>query len=275
MPKVLNHKQMVITVHSIREDGVPDPFVPAEVFQSKLNTFLAAVKAADHAILPSGSRQVYVSYLKTGSAEIGFREAEIEGAPRRSAFDALLTCATAVKDGDAATAAKFDPVLTKLATLTSGVGTKFSHLTLSLDNAVPVRVDGFFDRQVKQIRKTLKRQVTKTPFFKGTSEESFDGVVKEVDLRGRVPLCKIMLSGSGNQIDCTFVNLDTEAIKDLLDDRAWVEGKAIYDGYSGLPVRFEIRHYRKIKQTGDPERWRGQMYDMLHEDWLDIDVIDQ
>ena len=255
MPKVLNHKQMVITVHSIHEDGVPDRFVPAEVFQSKLANFLAAIKEADRATLSTTSRQVYVSYLKTGSAEIGFREAEVENAPRKSAFDTLLTCATAVKDGDAAAVSKFDRVVAKLANLTAGVGVKFSHLTIALDNAPTVRVDGFFERQVKQIRKDQKKPDFRTPFFKGTSEESFDGIVKEVDLRGRAPLCKIMLSGTENQIDCTFDNLDTDSIRDLLDKRSWVEGKAIYDGFSGLPVRFEIRHYRKIKGSGDPAAW--------------------
>lgn len=273
MAKVLNHKQMVITVHAVRTDGVPDRFVPAHILQTKLATFLSALRETDKATLSQSGREVYVTNLRTGSAEIWFREEQFENAPKTSAFDNLVRCAYAVTDGDTVSANRFKDVVSKLANLSSGAGKTFSHVTMSLDNEPPVRVDSFFDRQAKRIKREQKKQIEATPYFRGTSEEDFDGVVKEVDLRGRAPLCKIVLSGTGNEIDCTISGMVDEDIREMLNTRAWLHGKSIYDGFSGLPTRFEIRGFRRIKADGDPSSWKGQIKSLEHGEWGEFDAI--
>jgi hypothetical protein len=275
MAKILHHKQMVITVHGAREDGVPSTYVSADVLKAKLSGFLSALKEADRSTVGRTGRDVFVTYLKTGSAEIGFREAQLKGSPDASSFEVFHACASAINDGDARAASKYNGLAKKIESFSAGAGKKFSHISITMDNERPLRVDPFFHRQAQQVVREQKERDSLTPYFRGTAEDAFDGVVKEVDLRGATPLCKLILSGSGNEIDCTFGSLDTEEIKDILDKRSWVEGKAIYDGYSGLPARLEITAYRKMSTAGDPRLWRGQIKTDENDGWIDFENFEQ
>lgn len=273
MATILKTGKAVITIHATREDGVPDQFVSAALFKLKLSAFLAALKEADVEMNAVQRRSFYVSRLTTGSAEIELRESTPDVNPQSSAFSALSGCAQAINDGDIVRLKKRPRSVQRIGNLSSGAGKKFSHITFSLDEQPPIRIDCFFNRQAKRMRLEINDDAVDTPFYRGVSEEVFDGVVKEIDLRGRAPLCKLILSGSGMEIDCTFYNFTTEGIREALDRRAWVSGKAIYDGLSGLPARLEITSLQPIGATGDPRRWLGSLKPYEEEDWTEFASI--
>ena len=93
--------------------------------------------------------------------------------------------------------------------------------------------------------------------FSGVAQSAFDGLIKEVDLRGSVARLKLILATGGMEIDCIASNIDVETFRSVLDRRVWVEGEAIYSGKSPLPERLDISKITVIKPHRDIYRWRG------------------
>lgn len=267
MVEVPGSKKMTFSIYSIEGQGLPEHFVEAEVFSRKVRAVLSALKKADRVANGKGKLPhiYYVSELKTGSAEISLAEITVPLPVQHRVFssvDTFFDCARAIHRGDFDRAASFDGLPGVLETISRGASHTFSHITFEPEAEEPLRVDQFFEKQVERFlaREELKAEaVAPTTFFRGTSYDAFDGELKAVDLRGAVWAGKLILTGSGVEIDCTIHSLSLEEVKENLNMRVWAEGRAIYSETSGLPERLEISRMRPIKQATSLQRWREKL----------------
>lgn len=103
--------------------------------------------------------------------------------------------------------------------------------------------------------------------FTGFAYGSFDGRILEVDLRGEVPQVMLILSAGGREIKCSCPGLSADDIRAVLNRRVNVNGRAFYDGSSGLPAKIEVSHLPTIVETGDFTKWKGAFSNIEPSEW--------
>ena len=138
-----------------------------------------------------------------------------------------------------------------------------------------IRIDSFLSQRATEAARGEAPDHAGAPveplkWFRGLVEGRFDGELQEVDLRGSVPQCALVV-GPGHQIDCIFRDADLPQIGTALTSRARVRltGRAIYDGRSGLPARLEIRDIEIVNADVDFLKWRGSFEPFSPEEWED------
>lgn len=251
------NKELVFTIHALNETSA-DKDVPANVFIAKVRQVLNALQTADK-VGGVATHEYVVSKLSTGSsAVVGITERPAPNRePQYSSVSTFLNCADAIYRSDYDGARKFNGVVLKIERLVKDAGSQFSHIDLVASDKV-VRADDFLRQQAEKTVRAM--QLVEKPLppkeFRGQAHEAFDGQIKEVDLRGATKRAKLVLTATKKEIDCVFVNFDTDRIRDVLDIRVWAEGIAIYDGTSALPKRLEIVAARPIPGGGDLSKWR-------------------
>ena len=135
-----------------------------------------------------------------------------------------------------------------------------------VDNDVEhqIRIDNFLTNRATRAL-TAYDIVEESPLmFAGIARGTFDGVLKEVDLRGTVARAKLVLNLGGMEIDCTCNSVTVENLADALDKRVSVDALAYYNGEDRLPERIDIKRitiFEQAKaifeQAKDFRRWRG------------------
>ena len=106
-------------------------------------------------------------------------------------------------------------------------------------------------------------------WFKGNAQGSFDGEVKEVDLRGARPSVTLVLSAGGKQIECVCSQEHIEEIRFSLNRRVRISGLAFYDGKSGLPRRILVNDITPSAATPDFTKWKGSFEPFDPLDWME------
>ncbi|MDG5496967.1 MULTISPECIES: hypothetical protein [Azospirillaceae] len=252
----------------LRVHGAPDTNsrVRAAVFARQLAALVKALETADR-IANGGMRFDYViAELKNESASATLTEVVMSKRPRqKSGADVLGATIAGIGDLDRAVLEQYGACLPHIAAIARGVAEEFSHTDLSIGGFKPFRVDDFFLKQV------VRAQTIATPkpqrLYRGVAIGTFDGTIKEVDLRGDTPRLKLILRAGGREIDCVYVGATSEQIREILDRRVSVEGRAHYNGTSGLPERIEILHYKEVKPRPDMLRWQGRFNNLIAADW--------
>ncbi len=268
-------KELTFTIHGIGHPNEKLALIPASVFQTKLREILAALRRADATLNRHRPHRYLISKLQPGSATVGILEwpANPQKPPNVSSVAAVVECADAVYRSNFVVAHRFANLVKSIAEICAGAGEKFSHIDMEAESEPAVRADDFLFGQANRfllesrLGKRLLQDPEKNRLYVGESRESYDGEIKEVDLRGRLARGKLVLSGVHRELDCVFRNVGIDQLREYLDRRVWAEGQAIFDGSSPLPGRFEIDRIRLIGAAGDLTLWRGQLEAAEPPDW--------
>lgn len=254
--------------------------VAAPVFATKLMQLCSALSAADRAVNGDKKMHEYViEKLHTSTPTVIVKERPYARQSTITRFPsgmaAFKDCASAVSRGDRPTAREYGACARRIMRLATGSRRSFGYAELWLKNEI-VRVDSFLAEQASQIIESeeavmLEEASPKQPWFSGTAHGSFDGEVKEADLRGALPEITLVLSAGGKEIDCVCRVDQIEDIRQSLNKRARVSGTAIYDGLSGLPRRIEVTEIKVVKDMGDFLKWQGSFEPFEIEEWPEDD----
>jgi hypothetical protein len=270
----LPHGQVRFRVHG--PDTATDE-VSAGVFAHQLTTLVRALKAADKAT--NGGRAVHdyvVAQLSTSTPTALLAERPL---PRyrgqiisgHSGIDAFEDCVEAITLGEERRARMYGACANYVS--------KFSPVGYSeiwTGETTVFRVDPFLTQRAKVIINPIADAVspfgqgaplTRREWFRGVATGSFDGEIKEADLRGALPQIKLILTAGGAEIDCVCRSDNIEDIRATLDRRARVYGRAIYDGSSGLPRRIEVSKIAVVSGSRDLTRWKGAFKPFEIEPW--------
>lgn len=240
--------------------------VRGKVFAKQISDLISSLEDSDK-IENGGVRHDYViTGLEQRSAQACLTQIVSSHKPRTASPIAILPkILTAIVEEDAATLVRFAGPVARLAKFAKGAGDKYSHTDLQINGAASFRIDEFFERRA--VRAVEVSKPAAPAFYAGIVYGSFDGVVKEVDLRGDTPRLKLILSAGSVEIDCTAPGVSIPDIRAALNARAWVSGRAFYHGDSGLPERVEISEMKPISSKPDILRWAGKFGAFDVGDW--------
>ncbi len=269
----LPHGQVRFRVHG--PDTATDE-VSAGVFGHQLITLVRALKAADKAANGRAVHDYVVARLSTSTPTALLAERPL---PRyrgqiisgHSGINALEDCVEAITLGEERRARRYGTCANYVAKF-SPVG--YSEIWTSETKIF--RVDPFLTHRAKTIVNPLPEsssphgQLTAAPsreWFKGVASGSFDGEIKAADLRGALPQITPILTAGGHEIDCVCRSDNIEDIRAALNRRARVDGRAIYDGESGLPCRIEVSKITVVSGSRDLTRWKGAFKPFEIEAW--------
>jgi hypothetical protein len=260
-----------LRVHG-RRDGSGER-VPASVFAQKLAILVTALRAADAAVNGKTVHDYVISGLRHGSALVELREEEISRfdlLEKYSGVSAFDECVEAIREGSIQTARNFGKCPIYVSRLAKGSGQRFAYAELWIGHDRLFRVDDFLLEQTEVVIEGSKIPSSSDSgqhWYKGIVHGTFEGVVKEVDLRGALPEVKLILTAGGKELDCIFRDIEIERIRQALDRRARVQGTAYYDGKSGLPRRVEVTVITPVKEPGDFTRWKGTFEPFTAPEW--------
>lgn len=268
----LTARDVTFTIHGLDRD---ERAVDGSVFVAKVREFIAALTAADKQVNKGKRHRYLIVDLKIGSAELTLGEREID--PKAQATPSVpvfLGAMDAVYRNNAPAFHRLNGLGSSIAKLCGGAGEKYAFAEITSTRlASPVLIDQRVSRQAERLIAEALPDVAYPEMFRGQAEDAFDGEIKEIDLRGRLPQGKLVLSGGRKEIDCVFPHMTVDELRAIIDRRVWVEGMAIYDGVSGLPGRIEVLKAKPIKGSSQLVRWQGKLRKPHSEpewgDWLD------
>jgi len=247
--------------------------VPASIFAHKLTILLRALRAADAAVNGTVKHDYVISDLQMGSALVELREEDVPKFRRvesRSGVGAFDDCIDAIRRGNVERARTFGKCPVYVAQLAKGAGHRFGYAELWIAYESPLRIDELLLEQTEAVIEGPKYRPqleVSRQWYKGIAQSTFEGEVKEVNLRGALPEGKLILTAGGIELDCVFREVNIEQIREALDRRVRVGGTAYYDGRSGLPRRIEVTSLNPITEPSDFTRWKGAFEPFEPPDW--------
>lgn len=261
--------EIFVTIHGLKMFGDEARLITANVFKRKFQSLLIALEEADKTINAKKSHIYLVSHLAIGSAEFALLEKpRSDTAPDGSAINALINCADSIYRSSFQTARRYNGIAARLLDLCKGVNVDFDRMEISVKECAPIQIDTFFKSQVERFTEEPTKPEVKMTFFSGQSMDAFDGVLGEIDWRGKLWRGILVLSGTTKEIGCVFPGVhDSDAIAGFGNKRVWVRGNAIYDGTSELPARLEVSELRMIGRDGEPSKWKGVISSFEPDDW--------
>ena len=253
-------KQITFRVHGLvhHKDAVD-----AHVFAQKLSAFVRALQKSDQNSNGKRCLDFLIADLRMGSATacIVERQASTKAVAKFSGIEGVHAALASIYSGRATELNGLTKLLPAARSICSGASKAFSHIEVFLDadEKLTVRVDKFFEKQVRTASASMENeeQKAKRRLFRGVSLGTFDGTLKLVDHRGAVKLAKLVLTAGGAEIECAYNEQSAPTITPAFDRRALIEGWAHYDGTSALPHRVEVRKATPLKQQPDLARWKG------------------
>ncbi len=253
------HEQIELKLFGLASAGTED--VRADVFASKLSGLIKALKATDRQCHGNKTYEYYIRDLDYGSAyaAIAERPYSTKKVPRLSSVCAVQSAAASVRDG-LGIPKETDPTIAKvLAALGNGSDKSFSHGEIGIKGQqdTVVRIDKFFDKRADRAFSEFKSPVIN--LFEGVAYGTFDGELKEVDLRGTVASAKLVLNvGGGVELDCTCNAVTVQNLRDALNQRVTVSAIAHYNGRDRLPEQIDIKRIDPLVNVGSLANWRGE-----------------
>ncbi|MGO6999491.1 hypothetical protein [Rhizobium leguminosarum] len=236
--------------------------VRADVFAQKLSVLIKSLRAADQLVNGTKSLSYLISDLKYGSAEALIDEVEYSTKKRaeRSSIRTLHSIVADVNGGRGLPHDLPQALAKAVADIGNGSGRTFSHGELGLagSNENVIRIDQFFDKKADRALAELNQQLDPKSGFEGAAFGTFDGTLKEVDLRGTVASAKLILNVGGKELDCTCNSITVQNLKEALDNRVSISAIAYYNGKDRLPEQIEIKQIRLLDSGQGLQRWRGK-----------------
>lgn len=252
------HKDaMQIKIH-----GLPEyqEAVRADIFANKLTYLIRALRYADRHFNKKITHEYFVQSLSVGSAEAGLEEKQtIRTRPNHSSIEQLTNIVESIYNNESNVVDYPQGLLNNVFYITHGIDKSFSHAEISYSEK-NYRVDKYFRSQVLRAIEQQKNPDTIRPkYFRGTSFGSFEGYLREVDLRGSAKLAALITTAGEKEISCVIDRLDIDEIRNSLNRRVHVAGKIHYSGERMLPERIDVYKIRERKETGDLRKWVGAL----------------
>lgn len=235
--------------------------VRADVLANKLKELVKGLQQADRAVNGAKTVEYLVTDLEYASATLKIDEYQhsTKQQPIGSGSRYFHDVATSVLRGERVPRKTPRGVLKAIAAIGDGTEKIFSHgeIRIEGEESNVIRIDDFFDRQADRALAEYDEQEVDKPLFAGSAFGTFDGVLKEVDLRGSVARARLVLTAGGIEIDCVCNSITVENLREALDRRVVVTAQAIYDGESRLPKRLDLTKIQLIRGSGNLSRWTG------------------
>lgn len=258
--------QVRLRVHGPRQDSED---VSAAVFAEKLGALVKALRAADYAVNGHVRHDYRIAKLSSSTPTAVLSEWSIPIRQKTtrnniavsSGIAGFNSCVEAITQGDRMRALRYGRCATYVSKLSRGSKRRFGYAEVWTERDNIIRIDPFLNERAQAVISppTEAPPIQKPEWFAGSTFGSFDGVVLEVDLRGALPEITLVLSAGGEEIDCVCRAEDIEKIRNALNHRVQVFGRAIYDGKSGLPRRLEVTDIQPISGVGDLTVWKGEL----------------
>ncbi len=234
--------------------------VSPSVLGQKLVLLEKALKQTDKCLNGCESYSYHIKDLKVGSAEIVLEETPLHPLlpPDNSGIDTFQKLITEVSEGEIKSINSSGIGIIKLLkSLCKGVGKSFSHAEFGLEGKKfsKILIDKHFQKNVKLTSEKLENQL---PNFIGTALESYDGELKEVDLRTNIPKAKLILFAARKELQCYCESIPIQTLRASLDKPVTVFAKATYEGDKRLPVRLDITNIEILKKPGKFSDWQGK-----------------
>lgn len=271
MDEPLHFGQIRFRVHGRRTLNSSDS-VLAPIFARKMSILLRAISAADAAVNGRISNDYYIKRLSSSSPTVEIEERKKPRIRRSvtSGIDNLDLCVKAIYNGRLDRVKMFGRCVYFISQLAAGADRDYGYGELWFPTDPPIRVDALLEEQGRAIiASSMTPSVTESPrrWFAGLTEGGFVGRLLEVDLRGAIPSCKLVLSTGNREIDCVLAEKDIELIRENLNKRVRVAGRVRYDGKSGFPRRIEVRTITPTAENPDISRWAGAFSPFEREEW--------
>ena len=153
-------------------------------------------------------------------------------------IELFRTCTEAVYRNEFGIALKHPRIARKIVSIGKSYHKAFTTFVMfSPEKGVPI--DHFFALQAANLNRALAGAVS-TQYFAGSSIDSFDGVLGELNYMQPVWTARLVLA-ERKDIECTLDRSKGEdAYNGYGNKRVRVTGRSIYRGDSLLPSRFEI-----------------------------------
>ncbi len=233
--------------------------VRADVFADKISSLVRGLRAADKLLHGYKSMEYLISDLKYGSAEAALVEYEynVKNPAQQSAVSCYRRVTESLLGGARIKNAGELAVVRTIVEIASGVDKKFSHGELQYEEDNVIRIDGYLRKKAFDCIRESEKEELDYPRYQGAAFGTFKGVLKAIDLRGQVASAYLILSAGGIELDCVCSAIPAEDLGAALDKRVVVRGKAIYNGFDGLPERLDIRKIDILKTDADLAKWAG------------------
>ena len=233
--------------------------VRADVFAAKIGALVRGLRASDRHVNGAKCLDYHITNLENGSAKARISESEYSTrkVPERSSVGYFRSIVFCIKDGDPTPKEVPEGVLRAIAAISKHADLQFSHGELSFedDPADVVRIDKFLEERASR---ALDKRRSKGPLlYSGFSYSTFDGTLKEVDLRGTIHRAKLVLSIGALEIDCTCNSITVDNLRENLDRRVSVSALAYYNEVDHLPERIDIKRIEALKKSDRLEHWKG------------------
>lgn len=238
--------------------------VEAIVLYEKLKKIVDALRKLDSFYNSSGLHKFMVNDLRFSSAAVFLREKQVKHRiVRRSPSARFAEIGQSVATGTSTTIdnAADEFALKTYEGLASGSGKKFSYGVIEAPNLTAVRLDQRLESRVKSIIRQATEVAESAPaqYFRGVALETYDGVMKLVDIRGLFPEGKLTLSAGGKEISCVVQAKDVELLRHGFGRRARVTGRAQYDGRSFFPDRIDVVNIELIEEKSNVVELKGAL----------------
>lgn len=252
-------EQITMKLYGLRHER--NGSVRADVFAKKLSQFVKGLQLADREVNGQKTLEYLIYDLQKSSAVAKCEEYQYSSqrVPEGSSIKYFQSAVNALAQGKAVPQSTPTKLLAAIRDLSNGCDRFFSHgeITTGKDGENVVRIDQFLNSQVKKAIEKLEDTGKGSVLFSGVAFGNFDGVLKEVDLRGVVARAKLVLTIGGIELDCICNEVTVDNLRECLDKRALVSAAAIYSGESKLPARLDIKKIQLLGASRGVSRWSG------------------
>lgn len=228
--------------------------VDAAVFADKLKKLVTGLRKLDGFYNTSGQHKFMIHDLEFASATVLLREKVMKDRQVRKSPTlrfAQIGAATSAGGSFQVENAADEYALGIYKGLSAGAGKSFSYGVVSASDVEPTRLDSLLESRVQQIISAAVDAAEQAPhrYFSGKALETYDGVMKLVDIRGLFPEAKLILSAGGKEVSCVVPAENVEDLRASLGRRALITGWAQHNGRSAVPDRIDVTKIRVIDDS--------------------------
>ena len=266
---MVKNKRLKYKIYGLQPEN--DHKVDLGVFVKKLGLIEKTLRKTDYCVNGHEGFDYLIQNLNSGSAEVVLEEIPKTPLiqPDNSPIEVFQNHVSNIGNGKGHTIEKSNKEVAELIKeICTGVKQSFSHAEFGIDGeeSSTVLLDKSFQEKAKKTTDELRKTY---PLFKGTVYESYDGYLKEVDLRNDIPKARLVLFVNKIDLKCNCKSIPITTLRNSLDKPVTVYAKAIYNGISRLPTLLDLTRIDILKQAKNLSDWQGK-FELPYRDPNDI-----
>lgn len=266
---MVKNKRLNFKIYGLQPEN--DHKVNLGVFVKKLDLIEKTLRKTDYCVNGHEGFDYLIQNLNSGSAEVVLEEIPITPLlrPDNSPIEVFQNFVSNIGNGKGHTIEKSKIEVAELIKeICTGVKQSFSHAEFGIDGEESSKV--LLDKSFQEKAKITTDELGKTfPLFKGTVFESYDGYLKEVDLRNDTRKARLVLFVNNIDLKCNCRFIPTPILRKSLDKPVTVYAKANYNGLSRLPTILDLTRIDILKQAKKLSDWQGK-FELPYRDPNDI-----